>query len=269
MNNETLTMIQNVINYNFKESGLLKQAFTRKSYSEENGRIPHNEVLEFYGDKAFEFVIMQKLCEKYGRIGESGSYESDLEEGTLTEIKKSLVCGAALASKIREIKLHNYLLMGKGDAKQNEKETGSVQEDLFEAILGAVAIDSKWDTVALTRVVDRMLNPDSLIQKAKEFFEEYAKIKSNIDLTKEVGKPIKEKAINQLQELNQKGYIGEAVYDVVESSRCDSIGNPLWVCNCTLDGEATSATAESKKAAKKEAAFAMLNKMLERAKTDI
>ena len=79
----------------------------------------------------------------------------------------------------------------------------------------------------------------------------------------------KEKAINQLQELQQKRYIAEVVYDEEKSSLCDSIGNPLWICNCTLDGETTSATAKSKKEAKKEAAYAMLNKILERAKTDI
>ena len=68
MNNETLDFIQEQLDYQFKEPKLLRQAFTRKSYSEEHNGAYHNEVLEFYGDKALEFVVMKKLCNYFGYI---------------------------------------------------------------------------------------------------------------------------------------------------------------------------------------------------------
>ena len=44
-------MVQGQIGYDFKNLDLLQQAFTRRSYTVENGG-ENNEVLEFIGDKA-------------------------------------------------------------------------------------------------------------------------------------------------------------------------------------------------------------------------
>ena len=60
MEMKNLEYIQLHIGYTFENRGLLCQAFTRKSYTEENKNALHNEVLEFYGDKALDFIIMKK-----------------------------------------------------------------------------------------------------------------------------------------------------------------------------------------------------------------
>ena len=167
--------IQASIGYTFKNVGLLVQAFTRKSYAEENRGVLDNEVLEFYGDKALDFIIMRKMSKHYGNANESG-YTSAEQEGTLTDIKKKLVCKEMLASKIRELRLQQFLRKGWGDVEQRVHEQESVQEDLFEAILGAVAIDSEWDIAALTRVVERMLNPDFYFQNGFEDDLDYVQL---------------------------------------------------------------------------------------------
>ncbi|MBQ6847404.1 MAG: ribonuclease III, partial [Clostridia bacterium] len=74
MNNEILADIQYQLEYEFDEPKLLRQAFTRKSYSEEHDGSYHNEVLEFYGDKALEFIVMKKLSEHYGELTQNGKY---------------------------------------------------------------------------------------------------------------------------------------------------------------------------------------------------
>ena len=66
---------------------------------------------------------------------------SNYSESELTEIKKLLVQKKTLASRIDDLGLSNYLLMGHGDIIQNIGAENSVKEDLFEAILGAIAID--------------------------------------------------------------------------------------------------------------------------------
>ena len=73
LNNETLKFIQGQIGYAFKNSDLLRQAFVRSSYSKEHGG-EDNEVLEFIGDKALDFIVVKMLTEKYG------SYTADHDD---------------------------------------------------------------------------------------------------------------------------------------------------------------------------------------------
>ena len=67
MDTNDLIGIENQIDYKFKNRDLLQQAFVRRSYSVENGGA-NNEVLEFIGDKALDFVVVQLLTEEYGYL---------------------------------------------------------------------------------------------------------------------------------------------------------------------------------------------------------
>ena len=65
MDEKEIKFIQDQIGYTFKNQELLVQAFTRRSYSMENGG-QDNEVLEFIGDKALDFVVVKQLSEEFG-----------------------------------------------------------------------------------------------------------------------------------------------------------------------------------------------------------
>ena len=91
MNNECIEQVQKQIDYQFDEPKLLRQAFTRRSYAQEHPGTQDNEVLELYGDKALEFIVMKKLSYYYGSDTNNGKYCSEKNEGQLTEIKKALV----------------------------------------------------------------------------------------------------------------------------------------------------------------------------------
>ena len=177
-----LDVIQEKIGYKFNEKFLLIQAFTRKSFAEENFGWESNEQLEFIGDKALDFVVVKKLTSLYGFISQSctQSLESIEKgenfsannivhtlniafkhtEGEMTEIKKQVVQTRFLASAIEKLGFENYLLMSKGDIKNNVQNEPRVKEDLCEAIIGAVAIDSSWNIKKLELVADKMLNLD-------------------------------------------------------------------------------------------------------------
>lgn len=157
--------IEETIDYSFENWHLLQQAFIRKSFSKENGG-ENNEVLEFIGDKVLDLIVVQVLDNEYGSItdGEWEEYHSEKNEGKLTEIKKHLVDKTMLAHRIDLLDLGKYLLMGKGDIKNNIQDEPSVKEDLFEAIIGAVAIDSSYDMDKLYEVVTTMLDPLRYIQ---------------------------------------------------------------------------------------------------------
>ena len=170
MDEKDLRFIQNQIGYNFQNEDLLQQAFVRRSYSKENGG-EDNEVLEFIGDKALDLIVVKLLTEKYGYfISDYEDFNSNEEfdefgcsknEAELTELKKKLVQKKTLASRIDALDLADYLIMGKGDIQNNINKAISVKEDLFEAIIGAVALDSNWDMEAIQDVVQLMLDPDS------------------------------------------------------------------------------------------------------------
>ena len=169
MDNNDIKIIEGIIGYVFNNKDLLVQAFVRKSYSQEQGG-ENNEVLEFIGDKALDYSIVRLLIDKYSYITD-GDYEelhSDLSEGKLTNIKKKLVEKKTLAHRIELLNLERYLIMGKGDIKENIQEDDSVKEDLFEAIIGAVAIDSNWDNKKIDDAVDSLLQPFNYINNIDE-----------------------------------------------------------------------------------------------------
>ena len=186
MTQKELDVIQEKIGYKFNKQYLLTQAFTRSSYATENQNREDNEKLEFVGDKVLDFIVVKKLTDLYGfesevlvqtheavRNGEpikenniviEKSFEFSFSEGEMTEIKKQLVQTSFLSKAIEKLELEKYLLMGKGDIKNNVQNEPHVKEDLLEAIIGAVAIDSSWNMEAIEKVIDKILNIDNHIQ---------------------------------------------------------------------------------------------------------
>ena len=174
--------IENTIGYKFNNRDLLQQAFVRRSYSEENGG-QNNEVLEFIGDKALDLAVVRLMMTRFGRITEDKEwsefkltspryFKTRLGEGKFTDIKKMLVQKNALARCMDRLGFHVQLIMGDGDIAQGVQNQASVKEDLFEAIIGAVALDSKWDLSKITYVVDTMLDLDAFFNN-EDFDVEY------------------------------------------------------------------------------------------------
>lgn len=358
MEHNDLLLIENRIGYNFKNRDLLLQAFVRRSFSAENGGAD-NEVLEFIGDKVLELSVVRYLLSQYGYMAEEcddfnpqdawNEFYCDEDEGQLTDLKRQLVEKKMLAHRMDELDLAQYLILGKGDQKKHVQEEASVKEDLFEAILGAVALDCNWDLDTLDEVVSVMLCPELLnstdeenyvawiqdwttkhSQRVPEFH--YAKgnytstwycplpknwIKQNIcnyqhigeiqyqcmlkigddalpifmgfgkskqearyavcqlayeylekndlldTIADEIDSPCLETSINQLEILARRDYFSLPEYTFQETHDAD--GNPVWHCICQIPehNKTFSSQSSSKKAAKKDAAWKMLQDILE------
>lgn len=204
--NDNIKEVQNQIGYQFKNEDLLYQAFTRSSYANENGGMD-NEELEFLGDKALDFIVTKTLAYHFGHLNsEDEDFDNDEEydefyfdgqnEGSLTILKSKLVDKQMLAKRIDILNLNQYLFMGEGDKKDHKENEPSVKEDLFEAIIGAVAIDSKWDTDKLQDVVDSMLNIDYYLENGFDNDLDY---------------------ISLIQEWNQKEYGEIPMYSYIQN----------------------------------------------------
>lgn len=128
----TIENFQRALNYNFKEDSLLKQALTHSSYASERKLDYNNQRLEFLGDAVIEILVTEYLYRKF----------PCKSEGELTAIRASVVQKTTLAAFARKAGIPNYLLLGKGEKEQMGSERDSNLCDAFEALIGAIHIDS-------------------------------------------------------------------------------------------------------------------------------
>ena len=148
--------LQKKIFYQFNNVDLLKQALTHRSVSKNN-----NERLEFLGDSILGCVISCELYQRFPLI----------DEGQLSRLRSSLVKGQTLAKLAKTIHLSETLVLGQGELKSGGFRRESIQADAFEAILGAIFLDSDYLTVSsvVLKLYDDLLNDVSPEDSLKDF----------------------------------------------------------------------------------------------------
>ncbi|NVK54663.1 MAG: ribonuclease III [Gammaproteobacteria bacterium] len=126
---ETLLLdgLQKALNYRFRDAALLRQALTHRS-----AQGAHNERLEFLGDSILGFVIAAKLYQLF----------PEANEGQMTRLRARLVKEKSLAEIAHELALGELLNLGSGELKSGGYRRASILSDAFEALLGAVYLDS-------------------------------------------------------------------------------------------------------------------------------
>ncbi len=159
----------------FNDKKLLEQAFIHRSYINENtgAKSSHNERLEFLGDAVLELVVTDYLYKKY----------PNQDEGELTAYRSALVNAVLIGEVAGELKMNDYLLLSKGEAKDTGKARSYILANTYEAYVGAVYLDQGYAVVAkfiadtlfgkLEIIVEQKLWRDakSLVQeKAQEYY---------------------------------------------------------------------------------------------------
>lgn len=149
--------IEKTIGYTFKNKYLLEQAFVRSSYSKEHPETLDNEQLEFYGDEALDYYVTRAMFYQFSSITKERKFFSSKSEKELTEIKSYNVDTDSLAHCIWITGFQKYLLMNESDIKNEVQNSPAVMADLFEALLGAVVVDSDWNYESITCYCKTML----------------------------------------------------------------------------------------------------------------
>lgn len=168
--------IEKVIGYAFNSKALLSQAFTRSSYAEEDrmhgGKGLSNEQLEFFGDSVLNYVLVSSLSIEHSVIDEDGNVHTRTQQ-ELSNFVSFWSDKTILSTRMTELGLNKYLLLGKGDVKQDVGNNKSAKEDLFEAIIGAIWFDSNQDLKLITNLVYKLLdlNFDEICFKKNRFTE--------------------------------------------------------------------------------------------------
>ena len=224
--NNNLNELQELLGYEYKNRELLKQALTHSSYANEHqlGKNGSNERLEFLGDAVLELVSSEFFYEVY----------PDKPEGELTKIRASFVCEPALVDCAGNIRLSEFIRLGKGEEHTGGRFRPSIISDTFEAVIGSIYLDGGFAN-AKELILNYVLNDVD----NKVFFYDSKTI---------------------LQEIVQKDSCSTLEYKLLEEAGPDH--EKLFSSAVYIDGKMMGkASGHSKKEAEQMAAFKALEKL--------
>lgn len=137
--------LEQKIQYKFQDAELLKLALTHSSYANEH-HLECNERLEYLGDAVLQLCMSKYLYQKI-----------HLDEGVLSKTRARSVCEEALNIYAEKIELHKYLFLGNGEEHTGGRMRPAIVADAFEAMLGAILLDSNFERVY--EVFERIVVP--------------------------------------------------------------------------------------------------------------
>ncbi|CAC9603275.1 Ribonuclease III (EC 3.1.26.3) [uncultured Gammaproteobacteria bacterium] len=218
--------LQQKLNYQFKDTSLLKLALTHRSVGRKN-----NERLEFLGDSILGLVISRELYKRFTQV----------EEGKLSRLRSRLVRGQTLAQFGLVLQLSDVLILGSGELKSGGYRRESIQADAVEAIFGAILLDSDFETISII-ILDLFkdlldnIDPNDSLKDPKTLLQEYLQ-KRNSTLPK---------------------------YELIKTVGKDH--NAIFTVNCLLEDQKMQVdqNAKSIKRAEQSCAQALLDKLQER-----
>lgn len=163
---ETASSLNERLGLSFSNFSLLTHALTHRSYANEHqDGSEDNERLEYLGDAAIDFIVAEWAYHHF----------PELPEGYLTKIRAHLVMNEQLAEFARQIDLGGALRLGRGERTSGGHLRDSVLGSTFEALLGAIYLDSDFGKVKrfvlpfidplLDRVLDEISDPKSQLQE--------------------------------------------------------------------------------------------------------
>jgi len=166
-----LSQLEHKLQYKFKDISLLELALTHKSFHK-GQKLENNERLEFLGDAVLQIVVSEHLYKTY----------PTMTEGKLAKLRAAMVSQASLANIARQLELGKYLKVGKGELRTNAVERDSLLGDAYEAVLGAIYLDSDLATVTpiIIQRLPQISKEDLAFLDAKSTLQEHLQQMSQI-----------------------------------------------------------------------------------------
>lgn len=150
----SLRELESRLGYQFNNSAFLDRALTHKSFVHQSNvsfinpsERAANEVLEFLGDAVLTLAVSHLLSLAF----------PEAHEGVLSLKRSHLVRQSTLAHLSKELRLEQYLLLGKGELQNGGRKKSSILANTFEAVIGAIYMDSGFDQALV--IVEQQLKP--------------------------------------------------------------------------------------------------------------
>jgi len=162
--------LQQKIGITFDDEGLLQQAFTHRSYLNENSDpdLDNNERLEFLGDAVIELIVTEHLYTHY-----------DNPEGELTNWRAALVCGVKLSEIAQKLDFGELLRLSRGEQQGSKRARQNILADCFEAVVGAIYLDQGFE-VAGKFILENIIPELDSILKEKTFRDSKSKFQEAV-----------------------------------------------------------------------------------------
>jgi ribonuclease III len=172
--NPLLEELQKLINFQFKDIKKLNQALVHRSFLNEKGKgiTESNERYEFLGDAILELWISDRLFNKFSKF----------DEGKLTNLRALVVCTQNLAKIAEEFDLGKFINLSHGEEKYGGRNNQSILADTFEAIIGAIYLDSGLESTF--KVLDQQLNKSIVQLSSQEIYKDPKSIFQEISQSK-------------------------------------------------------------------------------------
>ena len=174
---DNLSSLEHYLSYTFKKTALLREAITHKSFAHEqqNSRIAFNERMEFLGDAVLELIMSEYLYCSY----------REYTEADLSRIKAYAVQESTLAEIAENLRIGDYLLLGKGEEMTGGREKPSLLANAYEAVLAALYLDGgyrKAKYFVLTHLAPKIdkLATDKFVFDFKTKFQEVAQARFGV-----------------------------------------------------------------------------------------
>ena len=178
--NRDLAELELGIGYSFHDKNLFRQAMIHSSYANEHqlNKLACNERLEFLGDAVLELVCSDYLYRTYG----------EKPEGEMTKLRASIVCEPTLALCADDLKLGEYLLLGRGEEATGGRGRASVVSDAMEALIGAVYLDGGFASAKefIHRFVLNDIEHKQLFYDSKTILQEMVQAENEGELSYEL-----------------------------------------------------------------------------------
>lgn len=131
---ETLEQLEEILGHSFVDRDLLRMALRHGSAASAQRRGSYQR-LEFLGDAVISHAVAQVLFEVF----------PEDDQGLLTRKRVHLVRSERLAERAALLGLDGWVEVGPSEEKSRGRERTAMLEDLFEAVVGAIALDGGWD----------------------------------------------------------------------------------------------------------------------------
>ena len=169
---ESASNLNDRLGLSFSNFFLLTKALTHRSYANEHqDGTMDNERLEYLGDAVIDFIVAEWAYRHF----------PELPEGDLTKIRAHLVRNENLAKFAQQIDLGGALRLGRGEKTTGGNHRESVLGSAFEALLGAIYLDSNFEKVknfvlpfidpSLETILDEISDPKSQLQEQTQAFK--------------------------------------------------------------------------------------------------
>jgi len=163
--------LEEALGYRFQRPELLDQALTHTSQARElesqqppdSAPVGDNEQLEFLGDAILGLITSEELFHRFPQF----------REGQLSKLRAHLVSERHLIRVARQLKMGEYLRLGRGEEKSGGRHKTALLVDGLEAVLGAMYLDAGMAEVRRV-VLQFIIDPE---------LEELARTGSSLPMT--------------------------------------------------------------------------------------